>query len=110
MRNGAVLAGVLVALALPQAAEARECGTSSNGLGVLAWRAPCPFAKKVANKYLAVPPVELKDGVYGPPPKTIGVYLPSKQRRVKMRCRTVVTPNSPYMLCKGGRRRVEIRS
>jgi hypothetical protein len=111
----ALLVTLIAVVAAP--AKGRYCGASV-GLGVFAHKTHCSFANKVARRYLAVESVELDegddgpggDGLYGLPPRTLRVYDAKAERRVKMRCRTVTKPDSPYMVCTGGKRRVEIRS
>lgn len=93
------------------ASPMRYCGPSANGLGVLANKVTtCPFAKKVANVAFQRPTVKYNWG-YGPKAGTIKVYSSATHKYVKMYCRMIETPDSPYQLCTGGKgARVEVRS
>ena len=98
-------------LALPSTVEAKSCGRTSNGLAVIANKATsCPFAKRVGNRAMRIKAEELRPGLWGIPPTTIRVRSPVTRKRYKMRCRTVVQPDSPFTLCTGGKdARVEVR-
>ena len=81
------------ALALAGQAQAaspmRYCGSTANGLAVLANTATtCPFAKSVAKAAFARP--------------TVRIYSFATHKYVSMKCRTVATQDSPYRLCTGG--------
>ena len=52
--------------------------------------------------YLAAPSVRLSSGTYGPRPATFSIYSSAARRTITMRCRLVMTQDSPYGLCTVG--------
>ena len=92
-----------IATAAPAERSCGITGPGSYGLGVLASKqTSCPFAKSIGRMYLAAPSVRLSPGMYGPRPATFSVYSSAAHRTITMRCRLVMTQDSPYGLCTGG--------
>jgi len=109
----AVLIAFVAAVAIPATASAqagaipssvKSCGlTYGGGLGVLVnSHTSCQFARAIGTQYLHRPSVKLRPGMYGPRPARIAAYSDASHRSLTMRCRLVMTRDSPYSLCTGG--------
>jgi hypothetical protein len=97
----AVAAALTAALLLAAHSDAasRDCGSASNGLGIIATNASCAFARATANHYL-----RLIAGTTAPlpPRRTFPVRSSATGRTYRMTCRGVeIDHHDPFILCTG---------
>ncbi len=98
---GAVGAALTVALLFAARSDAatRLCGSASNGLGIVATNASCPFARATADHYLRL----IAGTTAQPPPRrTFPVHSSATGRTYQMTCRGVeIGHRDPFILCTG---------